>query len=139
MKLLIAGSRDIDKATAMRVIDEAYWFLPGFSPDTLITGDARGVDTYGQEWWLGVIGGEDTIEHYPAEWDKFGKKAGFIRNEIMALEASQAILVWDGESRGTADMRVRLVEHGVTYVLVTILEEDGHDKIHFDVKLRGVD
>lgn len=130
MKLLIAGSRGIDKVTAMRAIERAYWLLPGFSPDTLITGDARGVDTYGQEWWLNALGGEDTIEHYPAEWDRLGKRAGFVRNETMAQEADQAILVWDGESRGTADMRVRLVEHGVTYVLVTI---------RFDVKLKGVD
>lgn len=139
MKLLIAGSRDIDRITAYRALEDAYWMLPGLAPDTLITGDARGVDTWGRWWWLDVLGDEDTIEHYPAEWDRLGKRAGFVRNETMAQEADQAILVWDGESRGTADMRVRLVEHGVTYVLVTILEEDGHDKIHFDVKLKGVD
>lgn len=41
---------------------------------------------------------------YPAEWDKFGKKAGFLRNNFMADTATWLIAFHDGSSPGTAHM-----------------------------------
>lgn len=59
---------------------------------------------------------EDIARHYqfaafdimafPAEWNKYGKKAGYIRNAQM-LEIGKPDLVlafWDGVSRGTKMM-----------------------------------
>lgn len=102
MNLLIAGSRDISLADACYAMDRAYWMLRGTAPDRLITGDAFGVDQHGQKWWLELFGDEDTIDHFPADWEQFGKRAGYIRNAEMVEVADQAIIVWDGVSRGTA-------------------------------------
>ncbi len=44
------------------------------------------------------------IERYPAEWDKYGKMAGPIRNEKMAKSADYVICFWDGQSKGTKSM-----------------------------------
>lgn len=43
---------------------------------------------------------------FPAQWDEFGKKAGFIRNEqmhryIASKQDRGVIAFWDGESKGT--------------------------------------
>jgi hypothetical protein len=41
---------------------------------------------------------------FPAKWDKYGKAAGPLRNREMAAYADALILVWDGKSRGSANM-----------------------------------
>ncbi len=120
--LLIAGSRDIDEATAYRAIEQAYWMLSGTAPTTLITGDARGVDTWGVKWWKVGLGGDDTIAHYPARWDEYGKRAGYVRNGEMAMVADQAIIVWDGESRGTQHMLGLVERKGIEFVLVLVTD-----------------
>ena len=44
------------------------------------------------------------VEHFPADWGKFGNAAGPIRNKQMAERADAVIVFWDGTSPGTADM-----------------------------------
>lgn len=41
---------------------------------------------------------------FPAEWDKYGKRAGYLRNEQMADHADSLIAFWDGKSKGTKHM-----------------------------------
>ena len=41
---------------------------------------------------------------YPAQWDKYGKRAGYRRNEQMAEVADGLIAFWDGQSKGTKHM-----------------------------------
>jgi hypothetical protein len=118
--LLIAGSRDISKGDALRAIEDAYWELPGLAPDQLVTGDARGVDTWGQQWWLRYLGGPETIIHMPADWDTLGKRAGYLRNVAMAEITHQAIIVWDGKSKGTQHMMQLLNERGIEYVMKVV-------------------
>lgn len=38
---------------------------------------------------------------FPAEWDKYGKAAGHIRNEIMVDKCDYCLILWDGKSLGT--------------------------------------
>jgi hypothetical protein len=44
------------------------------------------------------------VELYPAEWDKYGRYAGPIRNKKMAELADYAVVFWDGQSRGSYSM-----------------------------------
>lgn len=44
------------------------------------------------------------VAPFPADWNKFGKRAGAIRNADMAMYADALVAVWDGKSRGTRDM-----------------------------------
>lgn len=136
MNLLIAGSRDIDLRTAYGAIEAAYWLLDGQAPARLITGDARGVDRHGQYWWRDVLSEYDqaslddetvawedkvmtNVDHYPADWEGLGKRAGYVRNMEMAQHADQAIIVWDGQSRGTNHMINLLDAAQVETVIVT--------------------
>jgi hypothetical protein len=40
----------------------------------------------------------------PANWDEFGKSAGYIRNAEMAKYADACVIFWDGISKGTKHM-----------------------------------
>ncbi len=64
----------------------------------IISGGAKGVDTLAQRYAK-----ENGIEMlvFKAEWDKYGKSAGFVRNEKMIRNSDIVIAIWDGVSRGT--------------------------------------
>lgn len=49
------------------------------------------------------------LTKFPADWDKFGKAAGHIRNKQMAEEADALLLIWDGESKGSANMKKEML------------------------------
>ena len=59
-----------------------------------------------------IAGGRDFSDYengwevlsFPADWDKYGKAAGYKRNDEMARNADALIAFWDGKSRGTRHM-----------------------------------
>lgn len=68
---------------------------------TVVCGKARGADTLGERY------AEErgyAVHYFPADWDRYGKSAGHIRNEEMAKNADALVAFWDGKSRGTKDM-----------------------------------
>lgn len=101
MKLIIAGSRDLPFTSTLDlhalVCDHCFKEYP----TEIVCGMARGPDLLGRAYGLqqGL-----KIKEFPADWDKFGKKAGFIRNQQMAEYADCLIALWDGKSHGTKDM-----------------------------------
>jgi hypothetical protein len=107
MKTIIAGSRDI---TDYQTIDDAMNAC-GWLPTAIISGAARGVDTLGETWGEthGIL-----IYQFPAEWDKYGKSAGYKRNEQMAKYAQALVAIWDGKSRGTKHMIDIATKAGLT-------------------------
>jgi len=106
-KLLVCGSRTIRDTTyikgptqwAKNQID-AYWYynLACYDELIMIEGAAKGIDTIAKEY---AQENDWKIEEYPAEWDKYGKSAGYIRNELMVKAADEVLILWDGESKGT--------------------------------------
>lgn len=106
-KLCIYGSRDISLgATPVEDIDsileEVY---PDIEFQVLITGKGGKADAYGEKW--AKVKGL-TIKQFPARWKEFGKVAGPHRNEKMARECTHGLGLWDGYSRGTANMAAHL-------------------------------
>lgn len=66
-----------------------------------LSGGCKGADALGERY------AEENgfkIEHFPAEWNKFGKSAGPIRNFQMAKNCDYVICFWDGKSKGTKSM-----------------------------------
>jgi len=55
-------------------------------------------------------------EHSPAEWDKFGRRAGPLRNEQMLREGKPDVVVAFPGGRGTAHM-VRIAKEAGIDVL----------------------
>lgn len=70
---------------------------------TIISGHADGADSLGEKY--ASQRGYD-LKIFPAEWEKYGKSAGFKRNEKMAKIGNALIAFFaDGaESRGTKNM-----------------------------------
>lgn len=97
MRTIIAGSRNITDINVVRNAIKSS----NFKVTTVISGGARGVDKLGEE-----LANKFNIplEIYPADWDKYGKSAGYVRNELMASKADALIAIWDGQSRGTKHM-----------------------------------
>lgn len=96
-RTIISGSRS---CTELRHIYDAVK-ASGFSPSVVISGTCRGPDRFGEEW---AKANGVPIERFPADWNQYGKQAGYIRNVDMACHAEALIAVWDGESNGTRHM-----------------------------------
>lgn len=67
----------------------------------IVSGTARGADQMGEQY--AKDRGYRCLR-LPADWQKFGKRAGYMRNEDMARIADAAVLFWDGKSPGTKHM-----------------------------------
>ncbi len=113
MKTIIAGSRDITKTMtveeAIVVVKQAIKLSETDISET-VSGGAKGVDAIGE-----IIASEQDIPliMFPADWNKYGKSAGPIRNKDMAKYADALIAVWDGQSKGTRSMISCAVKEGL--------------------------
>lgn len=72
----------------------------------IISGKAKGADTLGERFAKEF---RLEVKEFPADWDRLGKKAGYVRNAEMAKFAADEnygilIAFWDGKSRGTKHM-----------------------------------
>lgn len=86
MRTIIAGSRHIfDVGLVHRAIAECGWTIT-----VVLCGGQRGVDTIGKEW--AKANGIPVVD-YPADWFRYGKPAGPIRNRQMARDAEALVLV----------------------------------------------
>jgi len=96
MILLIAGSRTFDDYEFLKRKVEESIELEEVS--LVISGGAKGADLLVEKF---ALEHELDFRCYPANWDKYGKRAGFIRNTEMVSLADVVLLFWDGKSKGT--------------------------------------
>lgn len=65
-----------------------------------------GVDYFGEQWARRY---KIPVKEFPAQWHRFNKRAGPIRNKEMIEYVSKhkgiLILIWDGKSRGSKDIK----------------------------------
>lgn len=108
MRVLVCGGRDYtDKEYVYSILDECYIQNTNLE---VISGMARGADRFAYEWARdrGV-----KCYEFPADWDRYKKAAGPIRNQQMIDEGfPDAAIAFRGSS-GTADMVRRLKNHDI--------------------------
>ena len=76
MRTIVAGSRNIkNKKLIFEILDRYKDKIT-----EIVCGEAAGPDNIGKEWGLK---NNIPIKSFPAEWDKFGRMAGPIRNRDM--------------------------------------------------------
>ena len=101
MRVLVCGSRNW---ASHRAIYDALMKLHVEKKILyVIEGEARGADT------IARVSAENLgipVLRFPADWNKHGKAAGFIRNQQMLDEGKPDLVLafWDGLSRGTKNM-----------------------------------
>jgi len=101
-RVIIAGSREFDD---YELLKEECDHLLSKKRKThriiIVSGTANGADKLGEKYAKarGYI-----VEKYPADWNKFKKAAGYIRNESMAKIGNALIAFRINMSRGTTHM-----------------------------------
>lgn len=95
--LAIVGSRSITNETFVKRILNCYKFMFGI-PNYVISGGAKGIDTIAELWADSL---KINKKIFKPDWYKYGKKAGFIRNEDIIKNCDICLAIWDGESNGT--------------------------------------
>lgn len=103
MKIAVVGSREFKNIQFIADIVSREFNLS--TQDILISGGARGVDSIAEGCidFLNKIRTVNPVQKiiFLPDWNKYGKSAGFRRNELIINEAEKVIAFWDGKSKGT--------------------------------------
>jgi hypothetical protein len=108
MRVIIAGSRTMnDYNQVLAAVHDS-----GFTITKVICGMARGADMLGHTW---AMDNRVPVSEFPADWNKHGRRAGYLRNLEMAENADAVILIWDGRSLGSAMMKKIALDKGLQF------------------------
>ena len=106
-RVIVAGSREFEQYSIVtKELDHFLSSLPSAGKITIVVGGCRGADALGERY---AYEHDYDLQVFPAEWEKYGKSAGPIRNRSMAKYAASdhakgvLFAFWDGVSRGTAE------------------------------------
>jgi hypothetical protein len=104
-KLIVAGSRGFSNVDVFNLYmqETVRHVMLKYNQPTIeiVSGMARGADAMGAQF---AELNELKLYKFPAEWDKYGKSAGYRRNAEMGRMADGLVAFWDGKSRGTQHM-----------------------------------
>lgn len=119
--MVVTGSRDWDNARAITASLEALEKVPGLA--VVIEGGALGADRIAGQWAARARARGIAWVRFPADWQRFGKWAGPLRNDEMRdwLLFARDRCGWHPyylafplmESRGTWDMVRKCNEAGI--------------------------
>lgn len=102
-RIIIAGGRSFSDYKLLK--DKLDYYLrdkvrQGYEI-IIISGTANGADKLGEKY---AMERGYKIERYPADWNKYGKAAGYRRNVQMSQIANACVVFWDGISPGSKHM-----------------------------------
>ena len=108
MKVIIAGGRDFKDYDLL--CRKADYYLSRQDEIEIVSGCAKGADKLGERYADERGYG---IRRFPADWGTFGRRAGYLRNEDMAIYADALIAFWNERSKGTKHMIDIAEQHGL--------------------------
>lgn len=103
MRILVCGGRDFTDRNLVYQTLHDYMLEDNI---TIIHGAASGADSLANIWAKAF---NHKIESYPADWDKYGKRAGYIRNVQMLNEGKPDLVIAFPGGKGT-QMMINLAE-----------------------------
>jgi len=100
MRVIIAGSRFFNDYSYLEIHVEQIITDNFIMITEVVSGGAPGVDTLGEQYaekhgW--------SVKRFPADWNKYGRAAGPIRNRQMA-EYGDILIAFDAGGNGTKSM-----------------------------------
>lgn len=107
-KVIVAGSRLFLDYEFLK--DRLDLLLAKKEIVQIVSGTARGADTLGEKY---AVEKGYHISKFPAHWDSYGKKAGYIRNEEMARYADACVIFNLDNSAGSNHMENIAVKYNL--------------------------
>ena len=127
-KVFVCGSRDWDNYAVMR------FRLSNLSTKmTLIHGDAKGADRMAADIWSRIF--KSRSKAYPANWDKYGRRAGPLRNTLMLTDnpdSIELVIAFHNDlsmSKGTKDLVKKALK---VQIPIEVIREDTYFHIESD-------
>jgi hypothetical protein len=115
MRILICGDRNwTDRYAISKFLERLVPLRP-----IIIEGEARGADK---------IAGEEAsklgfnVLRFPANWDKYGKAAGVLRNRQMLDQGPDLVVAFHNSlatSKGTKDCIIEAIKRGIKVLVIT--------------------
>lgn len=98
MKILVCGGRDFTNKFLLNKVLSEYLKCP---IERIIEGGARGADALAADW---AHHNNIPSSRYIANWNKYGRSAGTLRNKVMLDEGKPTIVIAFPGGFGTANM-----------------------------------
>lgn len=114
-KVIIAGGRDFNDYEFLKRKCDSLLRYKKEEEIEIVSGTARGADSLGERY---ARERGYKLTQFPADWDKFGKRAGYLRNGQMADYANALIAFYNG-SKGTGHMIDLAKEKGLEVRICT--------------------
>lgn len=99
-KVIIAGGRDFNNYDSLAASLD-FLFQNINDEIEIVCGMSRGADRLGERY---AQEHGYRVRYMPADWDSYGKSAGYKCNVQMAEYADALVAFWDGKSPGTKHM-----------------------------------
>ena len=122
-RIIVAGGRSFQDYDLLK--ESLDKIVPQYENVEIVSGHANGAAILGEQY---------AQEHglpcsvFPAEWKKYGRRAGFIRNsqmlEYAAKEKPLVVAFWNGNSTGTKDTLYKAEQMGITRYVFGYNEKD---------------
>ena len=121
-RVIVAGARSgCDEHLIFSKLDKLLSNKMDQDDIQIVSGTARGVDQAGERY--AASRGLDCVR-FPADWEKYGRRAGYLRNCQMAENADALVAFWDGQSRGTKHMIEIAKARGLAVRIVTCISKE---------------
>lgn len=117
MRILVCGSRSYKDYSTIRdkiALHMAHCLESGDDIEYIIEGEAKGADILARKAaeYLNI-----PVMKFPADWEKYGKRAGMLRNAQMLYEGQPDVVLAFNKgptlTRGTSDMVKRAERVGI--------------------------
>ncbi len=103
--MIVAGGRDVTSYDLVATVIAAS----EFEITEVVSGCARGADRLGEQW---ARLHQVPVQRFPADWNRYGRSAGVLRNQTMASYADALIAISTG-GPGTANMILEAKRRGL--------------------------
>lgn len=114
-KLIVAGGRTFNDYELLKTKLDYLLKNKKLHEIEIVSGGANGADKLGERYAneKGCM-----LKIFNANWDAYGKSAGYRRNAEMADYADACVVFWDGKSKGTKHMIDLANKKGIRCVVI---------------------
>jgi len=117
MKIGIIGSRTFNNYELLKEVMGDYLNRDNeLNCEFVVSGGANGADSLGERWAR-----ENNIQTliFKPDWNKYGKSAGYIRNEDIIKNSDFVVVFWDEISKGSKHSIDLAIKHDIPVRIVT--------------------